>query len=166
MRLFTLTSLVLAWLPTMALGQVAPAPLSPAPPSPTAAAASDLIRVFLDCDRCDGEYLRQNVGFIDYVRDRTDADFHVLVTTQGTGGGGTAWVVRFIGLGRFQGQERQLTFETESTASSDDQRRAFARTFQLGLVGYAAATSANSALAVTWTRPTVSAAATTTDPWN
>src|SRR5688572_24559572 len=130
MRLFALTSLVLAWLPTTALGQSAPAP--PSTPSTTQAstvAASDLVRVFLDCDQCDGEYLRQNVGFIDYVRDRTDADFHVLVTTQGTGGGGTAWVVRFIGLGRFQGQERQLTFETESTASSDDRRRAFARTF-------------------------------------
>jgi len=166
MRLFALAGLALAWLPTMALGQGAPAPPSPTAPAASTAATSDLIRVFLDCNRCDGVYLRQNVGFVDYVRDRTDADFHVLVTTQETGAGGTAWIVRFIGLGRFQGQERQLTFETESTASSDDQRRAFARTFQLGLVGYAAATSANGALAVTWTRPTGPAAVTTTDPWN
>ena len=112
MRLFALTSLVLAWLPAMALAQGG-APPAPTAPSATAAAPSDLIRIFLDCNQCDGEYLRQNVGFVDYVRDRTDADFHVLVTTQETGGGGTSWVVRFIGLGRFQGQERQLTFEKE-----------------------------------------------------
>src|SRR5262245_40995300 len=67
-----------------------------APPEPAPAAApaatTDLIRVFLDCDRCDDEYMRQNVGFVDYVRDRESADFHVLVTTQPTGGGGTSWI--------------------------------------------------------------------------
>ena len=46
------------------------------------------VRVFLDCDRCDEDYLRKEVTFIDYVRNREDADVHVLVTTQDTGGGG------------------------------------------------------------------------------
>ena len=32
------------------------------------------LRVYLDCYECDTEYLRQNVVFIDYMRDRTDAD--------------------------------------------------------------------------------------------
>jgi hypothetical protein len=136
-------------------------------PSTPPAAASDLVRVFLDCNQCDGVYLRQTVGFVDYVRDRTDADFHVLVTTQDTGGGGTAWVVRFIGLNRFAGQDRQLSFQTESTASSDDRRRAFARIFRLGLVGFAATTSAAGALDVTWTAPSGSTASSATgDPWN
>src|SRR5580765_6600320 len=81
-------------------------------PQPATAA---MVRVFLDCNSCDEEYLRQNVQFVDYVRDRTVADLHVLVTTQETGGGGSAWTVKFIGLGRFQGQDRTLTFNTNST---------------------------------------------------
>ena len=54
-----------------------PARAQTAPPPP--------LRVFLDCGPCDEEFLRQTIVFIDYVRDRTDADLHVLVTTQGTG---------------------------------------------------------------------------------
>src|SRR5262245_19325328 len=69
--------------------QEAPAP--PAAPQPQ----TPLLKVFVDCNRCDDDYLRQNVGFIDYVRDRAVADVHVLVTTQETGGGGLAWTVRF-----------------------------------------------------------------------
>ena len=69
--------------------------------------APQLLRVFLDCQyECDTEYLRQNVQFVDYVRDRTVADVHVLVTTQGTGGGGSAWTLKFIGLGRFDKVDR------------------------------------------------------------
>jgi hypothetical protein len=33
--------------------------------------------VFLDCDRCDGDYIRKEVTFVDYVRTREDADVHV-----------------------------------------------------------------------------------------
>ena len=41
------------------------------------------LRVFLDCGRdCDRDYLRREITFIDYVRDRRDAQVHVLVTSQ------------------------------------------------------------------------------------
>ena len=57
------------------------------------------LRVYLDCMyECDTEYLKQNIDFIDYGRDRQSADLHVLVTTQNTGGGGTLWTLKFIGL--------------------------------------------------------------------
>ena len=75
--------------------------------------------MFLDCYRCDDEYLRQNVTFVEYVRDRAVADVHVLVTTQETGGGGIAWTLKFIGLARFQGQDRTLSF----THDADGDRR-------------------------------------------
>jgi hypothetical protein len=55
------------------------------------------LKVFLDCDWCDEQYFRTEVTFIDYMRDRKDADVHVLVTTQGTGGGGTEYTLKFIG---------------------------------------------------------------------
>src|SRR5438876_11920615 len=113
---------VLVWAVAVGLSgsaqaQDAPAPQTQTPPAP----ATELLRVFLDCRECDEEYLRQNVAFVDYVRDRAVADLHVLVTTQGTGGGGRAWTVRFIGLERLQGQDRTLSFNTIATATRDDQ---------------------------------------------
>jgi hypothetical protein len=91
-------------------------------------------------DRCDFDYLRTEVAYVDYVRDRKQAEVHVLVTTQATGSGGTEWTVRFIGLERFGGVDQTLTFTTAQTATEDDERRAFARTFGLGLVRYVAET--------------------------
>lgn len=141
-----------------------PAPVSP---QSTQTPAPALLRVFLDCYECDTEYLRQNVAFVDYVRDRTVADVHVLVTTQGTGGGGMAWTVKFIGVGRFQGQDRTLTFNTPQTATSDDRRREFARVFRLGIAGYAADTPVAPQLDVTYRKPEQQAQATPAkDPWN
>src|SRR5262245_15480433 len=67
------------------------------------ATPSGALKVFLDCNSCDEDFLRTEITFIDYMRDRTDADVHILVTTQGTGGGGTEYTLKFIGLGRFAG---------------------------------------------------------------
>ena len=128
-----------------------------------------LLRVFIDCQyECDTEYLRQNVLFVDYVRDRTVADVHVLVTTQGTGGGGMAWTTKFIGLGRFDKVDHTLTFNTGPTASSDDRRKEFARIFKLGVASYAADSSAGAQLDVQWLKPDAAgtAAKPTSDPWN
>jgi hypothetical protein len=139
--------------------------------APAAAAAQDAppvpLRVFLDCYECDTEYLRQNVLFVDYMRDRTDADLHVLVTTQGTGGGGTAWTVRVLGLGRFAGQDRTVTFTTPQDATSDERRQEFARRFKLGLAGYAADTAVAPDLDVTFAPPDAAPEGVTpaTDPW-
>ena len=151
----TLLALLLCLLPAAAAAQTPPA-------TP--------LRVYLDCYECDTEYLRQNVLFIDYMRDRTDADLHVLVTTQGTGGGGTSWTLKIIGLGRFQSVDRTMTFTTPQTATSDDRRKEFARQFKLGLAGYAASTAAARDLDVTYRPPVMTGAAASgppkKDPWN
>ena len=145
-----------------------PRPAAAQIPAPQTAAAAPPLRVFLDCYQCDVDHLRRNVRFVDYVRDRSVADLHVLVTTQGTGGGGTSWVVKFIGLDRFLGLDKTFTFNTDQTATSDEQRREFARMFRLGLVAYASDTSSASQLDVTF-KPSVSppgqAAEKVRDPW-
>jgi hypothetical protein len=100
------------------------------------------LKVFIDCEyECDTEYLRQTIEFIDYVRDRAAADVHVLVTTQGTGGGGMAWNLKFIGQEFFQDRDHTLTFTTPTTATDDDRRKELARVFKVGLVSYAAETT-------------------------
>jgi len=111
------------------------------------------LRVFIDCEyECDTEYLRQTIEFIDYVRDRETADLHVLVTTQGTGGGGTAWNLKFIGQDYFKDRNHSLTFTTATTASDDDRRKELARVFKVGLVSYAAETAVAPNLDVSFRR--------------
>ena len=54
------------------------------------------LRVFLDCHVCDFDFMRTEINFVDYVRDRQDAQVHILVTNQPTGGGGTEYTLHFV----------------------------------------------------------------------
>ena len=127
------------------------------------------LRLFLDCDWCDEEFLRTEITFVDYVRDRRDADVHALVTTQGTGGGGTEYTYKFIGIGRFAGVDLSLTDVVPQTATSDERRRAVAEVLKRGLVRYVAETPLASRLKITFAADPAAKAAQAdakNDPWN
>jgi hypothetical protein len=110
----------------------------PHEPASTERAPTAGLRVFLDCDRgCDRRYLRQNATFIDYVRDPHDAQVHVLVTRQRTGGGGREYRLEFIGRERFAGIDQVHLFVSLQTDTDDERRRGFRRVLELGLVPYA-----------------------------
>jgi hypothetical protein len=97
------------------------------------------VRVFLDCNySCDEQFVRREITFVDYVRDRTEADVHILLTTQGTGGGGTEYTIKFIGLQRFAGVEQTLKHVAVTTATSDERRRGIVEVLKRGLVRYVA----------------------------
>jgi hypothetical protein len=125
------------------------------------------LRVFLDCNACDENYLRTEITYINYVRDRTDADLHVLVTTQATGGAGTEYTLQFIGLGRFAGVEQSLKYVAAQNNTPDETRRGFASVFALGLVRYVAETPLASRMKVAFETPKqTGAAGSVRDPWN
>jgi len=142
----------------------APASAGQAPP-----VKRDMVRVFLDCNRCDEDYLKKEVTFIDYVRNREDADVHVLVTIQETGGGGAQWTLKFIGLHAYQGSDQTLIYNSPQTATSDEVRAGFAEVFKVGLVRYAALSPIADRLRVTFKKlegAEAAAAAKKKDPWN
>jgi hypothetical protein len=105
-----------------------------------ASAITGLLRVFLDCSStfCHEDYLREEVELADYVRDRTDADVHVLVTSAETGAGGTEYTIAFIGQGSFQSTTRTLRVVTEPSDSEDRVRRQLASALTVGLLSYLA----------------------------
>jgi hypothetical protein len=133
------------------------------------ATATDRIRVFVDCSFfCDENYLRQEITVIDYMRDRKDADVHVLVTTQSTGGGGTEYTIKFIGLGRFAGIEQTQKYIAPQTATSDENRKGIAEVLKRGLVRYLSDTPLAPRIKVTFTADDTKAAKSGAkkDPWN
>ena len=74
---------------------------------PPAATRSDArLRVYLDCDSCFAEYLRSEITWVDFVRQREDADVLLLSSSNDTGGGGREVVLRFIGASRLAGFDR------------------------------------------------------------
>ena len=98
----------------------------------SAAQEADARRVFLDCQFCDDDFVRREVTFVDWVRDRSDADVHVLVTAQRTASGGRAYQLAFLVSEVGRGDTLQTTVEPNST---DHERRAvFVEALKLGLV--------------------------------
>ena len=117
------------------------------------------LRVFLDCNFCDFDFMRTEINFVDYVRDRQDAQVHILVTTQATGGGGTEYTLHFIGLRELTNISDTLKYVSPPGASQDDLRRGLARTIKLGLVRYYAHLGQTARFNVTYVAPTGEGAA-------
>lgn len=128
-----LTALLLST-PSSAFAQTPPAAATP--PAGTTQAMPRL-RVFLDCE-CFTDYLREEIDWVNFVRDAADANVHVLGRTQETGGGGREHVLRFVGAGAFQGIDRELRAVTVAGEPEDGLRRAVLRTVSIGLLGYLA----------------------------
>ena len=129
------------------------------------------LRVYFDCrgPGCDLEFFRSELLWIDHVRDQTDADLHVLVTTQPTGGGGNEYSIRVIGRGRWEGRDDALRISSEAGEPQDGLRRALLRVFSLLLARYAIETPIGATLTLQAPTETAALAAQTTaaqDAWN
>jgi hypothetical protein len=138
-------------------------------PTPACGQESVAPRVFLDCQgfRCDFDHLRREIEFVNWVRDRQDAQVHVLATTQRTGSGGREYTLTFIGLGRYEGRVDTLSFASSQTDTDAEVRDQLTRTLALGLVHYAAATPLASRLTVAYQAADGShPGGPVRDPWN
>jgi hypothetical protein len=125
--------------------------------------------VFLDCERfiCDSDHFRREVNFISYVRDRMDAQLHVLVTSQATGAGGEEYSFFFIGLRDWEGAQDTLRYVSRPDDTDNETRSGLVQTFKLGLVRYVAPTSAGSRLDISFRGPEEEALGVPLeDPWD
>ncbi len=132
--------------------------------------ASEALRVFLDCNTfCDSDHLRREITYVNWMRDRQDADVHLLITSQSTGGGGQQYNLKYIGLKALLGSDDEIRFSTSQSDTDDEVRRQLSQRISLGLARYVAQGPLAGRLTVTYQAPTGASAATTQiphDPWN
>ena len=93
-------------------------------------------KVFLDCHDCDRDYFREEIPYVNYVRDRKGADVHVLVTEQSTGSGGREYTFAFIGLGEFEGMNFNLVYASGPADMRDETRKGQIEIMKRGLFPY------------------------------
>jgi hypothetical protein len=151
------------------------------PPGRPALAAPDsvtlqaqAIRVFLDCQGrvrgCDRDFIVTDVNFVNWMRDRFDADVQILVSGLTNGGGGTENTVTFIGRRKFEGMADTLVLNTLPNDPDDRIRRELARTFKLGLARYVAKSPIATRLQMAYVAPfgqqQQASAANLKDKWN
>ncbi len=129
--------------------------------------AAEILTVFLDCDRCDDEYIKREVTFVNYVRDRTDAQVHLLITSERTGAG-RSYTLNFIGREGFAGIVDTLRYSSSGTDTDDERRAGLARIMKLGLLRYVARTPAAQQIriGVDTEQPLSGQVTAAEDPWN
>jgi len=64
------------------------------------------LKVFIDCNTCDVEFIKRKIDFVNYVRDTKEAQVHILFTKQTAGNGGKEYGFIFIGEKEFKGKNK------------------------------------------------------------
>lgn len=103
--------------------------------------ANGKIKIYLDCEDCDSSFFRNNLEFVDFVRDPKLADVHLFVTEQETGGNGTEYTINFIGADQYG----DLNYKLKANSPQDDtdiiRWDRLLKLIDIGLLPYLAITS-------------------------
>jgi len=93
--------------------------------------------IFLDCQlNCDFVYIRQEVPFVKYVRDRQVADIYILATSQRAAAGTQEIQLAFEGINQFEGMKDTLVFYYQANVSDAADRETFVKQLKKGLLPY------------------------------
>jgi hypothetical protein len=98
------------------------------------------LKVFLDGSGFDQNYIRTEITFVNYVRQRQDADIHILGTQQRTGSAGNEYLIEFIGLKDFAPIHFTLTYYSNRLDTWDQVRSGMVRILKKGLMPFIAHT--------------------------
>ena len=131
----------------------------------TPAAQQPRLRVFLDCD-CFSEYIRNEVTFVDFVRQRESADVHVLGRSRETGGAGREYTLNFVGLGKLDGFNLDLRAITAASDTEDTRRRAVESVLKSGFLVYMAKAEIPGAVSIDVDAGESRQPLPADDPWN
>ncbi len=105
-------------------------------------ANTSLCSVFIECDECDLNYIREEIKFVNFVRDRNDADIHIQSNEADTGGGGERITFTFYGMKSFYGKNDTLISNISAHDTQEQKRIKLLRTIKLGLIPYLIKTDA------------------------
>jgi len=101
----------------------------------------DAPKIYLDC-RCDEDFIRTNITYVNYVIERQEAQVHILQTRQETASNGDQYTLYFIGHNNFDGRNDTLVYNTHVNDTDDIKRDKMVRYLQIGLMPYVAKTPA------------------------
>lgn len=131
---------------------------------------ADAPKIFIDCHTwCHHDFIRQEITYVNHMRDRQTADVFIQVTGQRTEAGSRKYFLEFQGQQRFEGITDTIEYFTEPNSSESDQRNLIKQNIEKGLLPYLVRTSVRDQISFSITQPETSEeiqAEDTDDPWN
>ena len=98
----------------------------------------DAVRIFIDCQRCDMNYIREEIPYVNYVRDVKEAQVYILETSEATGSGGRKYTYAFVGQEEFLGRNDTLSYSSSPDDPRDYVRIWRTQMLKMGLMPYVA----------------------------
>jgi len=99
------------------------------------------LNLFIDCRSCDMNYTRQEIPYVNYVRDTREAEVYLLVTNQPAGSGGQQYTLTYEGLGKFEGMNDTLIYTSNPDESNTEVRENKTNLMKMGLMRFVARTN-------------------------
>lgn len=101
------------------------------------------IKLFINCSSwdCFEDYVKTEMSFYDFVRDRLQADIEILIISQENGSGGDNFTLIFIGRNQFDKQTDTLRFSTKQADTDEMIRATLINYLHIGLLGFIKQTS-------------------------
>jgi len=124
---------------------------------------SKATKVFLDVQSYQ-DYIKTEIPFVNYVRDRKEAQVHILLTQQETGSGGDEYTLTFIGQQNFTGLDDTLKYVSQQMDQEEIIRQGIVRIMKIGLIRYVSKTPVADNISIEYSQRTNPAAV--VDRWD
>lgn len=88
----------------------------------------------------DISYVKSQITFVNYVRERADADIHLIITAHSTASGGQEYTLSFNGQKGFEDLSYELKYVSSMNTSDDEIRGGIIKVLKKGLMPYVSRT--------------------------
>ena len=95
---------------------------------------SDLINLFIKCDRCDNNFLKNEISYVNHVREQGLADIQLFIYRNRNANNGNRYSLDFIGKNSFSDKKITLILDTNPKFTSDEVRNALKKKIDVGLI--------------------------------
>ncbi|MCK5146712.1 hypothetical protein KAR48_08140 [bacterium] len=96
--------------------------------------------VFLDISRRYESHFKRKITFVNYMRDRQQAQLYIMMTSQNTGSNGRRYTIVLYGQEKFVGENDTLIYHSRQSDTSEMTRDGLLKKLKLGLMKYVAKT--------------------------
>ncbi len=126
----------------------------------------DALNIYVDCPICDMNYVKQEMPYVNYMRNVQEAQVFLMITRQFTGSGGQGYTLFYSGFGKFAGMKDTLNYTSSPDDTQDIIRTKLTNTMAAGLMRYVAKTPAVNNVQVKSQGQTEKSVQQVEDKWN
>ncbi len=120
----------------------------------------DALNVYMNAS----SYIRQQIPYINYVRDRKVADLVIISTSETSGSGGMEYSMFLEGQGKYAGMRDTLRYSRSPDETYEQARAKQVKTLRMGLMRYVIKTPLAEYIDINFSEPI--SAEVSTDKWN